>query len=128
MPKLHFPRILGALAVLAALSLAPTFALAHAGHAHKDTAASSQKVPAAKAAPAELRTAWVLPAAPADDMSCGGYGCCSSGPCTGCHGLVLASVIEPIPPAAISLVLDGGAPPGPDHRDGRLRRPPKSFV
>lgn len=128
MPNLSFTRILGALAVLAALSLAPSLALAHPGHAHRDAAASAQKAPAAKAAPAELRTASVLPAVPADDAGCNGYGCCASGPCTGCHGFVLTLVIDPIPPATVSLVLDGGAPPGRHYRDGRLRRPPKSFV
>jgi hypothetical protein len=139
MPKFNVMRILGALAVVAALSLAPSFALAHAGHVHNDkAAASTQKAsapaatkasqPAAKAAQTELSTAPALPIAPMDDTSCGGYGCCFSGPCTGCYGCALTSVIDWIPPTAVSLVRDGSTPPGTDYRDGRLRRPPKSFV
>src|SRR5262245_59619784 len=109
--KLQIARILGAAALLAALSFAPSAASAHAGHQHKQATAIQQTQPEAQTpaahraiAPAdividaEVTTASTSPSIPSSDVTCDGFGCCSSGPCTGCHGAVLAASSVPIPP------------------------------
>jgi len=129
--KLQFARILGAAAVLAGLLLAPSLASAHAGHAHPRPAVSAiheATAPASKAL-VEVKAAPASPSMPSDDdASCGDRGCCSNGPCTGCHGFVLTSVTVPTPSLLSSSLANREAPPGSNPRDGRLRRPPKSFV
>jgi hypothetical protein len=128
--------VLSAIAAMAfaaaMLSLAPSAAQAHAGHFHShpttteqsepDTAASTQ-VPIVREL-TESRRAGNSP----DDRECAGRGCCASGPCTGCHGVVLTTVPDAMPPMLSTLLVIGRALPraGPDI--GRLRRPPKTFV
>src|SRR5262245_31266187 len=124
--SLALARVLGAAVVLAAFSLASSPASAHAGQHHAVVAQPASVETSAGVAPAELSAAPALPAAPSGGFTCDGYGCCASGPCTGCHGFVVTSVIMPIPPLAASSVARSGAPPPSDPRDGRLRRPPKS--
>src|SRR5688572_21579604 len=102
--KVQFARILGALAVLAALSLAPSVASAHAGHAHPQAAAAATDwtvAPVSKAV-AEVTATPASSPVPSDAASCAGSGCCSSGPCTGCHGFVLTPVPVPMPPVRSS--------------------------
>jgi hypothetical protein len=139
-PMLQFARILGAAAVLAALSFAPSIASAHPGHAHPQAAA--QPTPAAQpAAAAQQATAPVSklvrtervaalgkPPAPSGGASCGGFGCCSSGPCTGCHGIVLTSMPVPMPPLVSASLAGGSGRADSSPHDGRLRRPPKPFA
>jgi len=127
--NLALVRMLGAAVVLAALSFASSPASAHAGHHHATAAASiSHERPVAAAVTAELSATPVLPVAPSNGVTCDGFGCCSSGPCTGCHGFVAATVTMPMPPFAASSLARPGAPPLPDPRDNRLRRPPNSLV
>ena len=139
-PKLHIVRNLAAALVLAALSLAPSAASAHAGHQHPQAAATQQNQPAAQTpaghrtvAPAavidaEAMTAKTLPAIPSSDLGCDGCACCSNGPCTGCHGAVLVFSLVPIPPLLSVMLAGGDAPSRASPHDGRLRRPPKSFA
>ena len=130
--KLHFARILGAAVVLAALWLAPSSASAHAGHVHAQPAVPAAHVtvaPSSKAAvPLEVTAAAELPSAPSGDADCGDRGCCSSGPCTGCHGFVLTSLPVYLPSLHSSSLAGSDADPRPSPHDGRLRRPPKSFA
>ena len=129
MPMLQFARVLGAAAVLAALSLAPSIASAHAGHAHPPAAAAQPAdAPVSKSLHVEAAAAPAMPSAPSDDVSCGGFGCCSSGPCTGCHGMVLTSMPVPMPPFVSASLTGGSGRSDASPRDGRLRRPPKSSV
>jgi len=128
---LQFARILGAAAVLAVLSLAPSLASAHAGHAHSRAAMSASHDATALASKAvvEVKAAPASSSLPShDDASCGDRGCCSNGPCTGFHGFVLTSVTVPAPSLLSSSLASREALPGSIPRDGRLRRPPKSFV
>ena len=135
--KPQLARIMGAAAVLAALVLAPSAASAHAGHAHPPAAtqtaaapADAQDTDAARvAAPnAEVAAAPARPPMPSDNVTCGGLGCCSNAPCSGCHGGVLASVPATTPPMLGASLIPVDAPPGSSPHDGRLRRPPKSFA
>jgi hypothetical protein len=138
-PMLQFARILGAAAVLAALSFAPSIASAHPGHAHppaavqpvpaiqSDATVQQAVVPVSKLVRAELATP-AKQSAPSDGLNCSGFGCCSSGPCTGCHGLLLISLPVPVPPLVSASLVGGSARPDPSPHDGRLRRPPKSFA
>jgi len=136
--KLHIGPILVAGLVLSALSLAPSAASAHAGHRHSQTAAqqTQPEAPAPAAhivAPetavdgAEMTATRTLPSIPPGDSDCDGC-CCSNGPCTACHSALLAFSSVPVP-SAISVMLAGGdASSRINLHDGRLRRPPKSFV
>jgi hypothetical protein len=133
----QFWRILGALAVLAALSLAPQAASAHAGHshAHHGAAAAAEPAPAAQDAAIRVAQKYVMqelteadPAAPCVDHGCGDRGCCSNGPCTGCHGFVIVPVPVTAPPILSSIVRPDDPPPHLGAETTRLRRPPKSFV
>jgi hypothetical protein len=127
--RLQFWRMLGAMAVLAVLSLAPQPASAHAGHSHGRAATVSQQAAppvhdAASQAEHEIVTQQLTeadPAAPCADHGCGDRGCCSSGPCTGCHGFV-------VPPTLSSIVRLDDPPPHLGAGGIKLRRPPKSFV
>jgi len=125
--KPQLARILGAMAVLAAIALSPSIASAHAGHVHaqpphQTTALSS------KSTPLEVTASASLPSEQSDDADCAGRGCCSSGPCTGCHGFVLTSLPIYLPSLHSTSLASGDADPRPSIHDGRLRRPPKSFA
>lgn len=129
--------VLAAMAVFVALSLAPQAASAHEGHSHAPHAgmALQSSVPAAQQHDAEIVRKPVLqdltearPAAPCADDACNGRGCCSSGPCTGCHGFLVVPVPATLPPTLSSIVRPGDPPPHLDGETTRLRRPPKSFV
>jgi hypothetical protein len=125
---LHFARILAA-GFLAALSLAPSIAAAHAGHAHSHAAMSlPSEASASKAVIAEVKAAPALPSVPSDDAACGDRGCCSNGPCTGCHGFTQVAIPLTTPPLSSSSLVMGDASPRASPVAGRLRRPPKSFV
>jgi hypothetical protein len=130
--RLQLWRLLGAMAFLAMLSLAPQAARAHAGHSHAHAAAAVTQlaVPAAQAeqkvVQQELTEA--VPAAPSADDTCNGRGCCSSGPCTGCHGFLIVPVPAAMPPTLSSIVRLNDPPPYLGAGGTKLRRPPKSFV
>jgi hypothetical protein len=143
--RLQLWRLLGALAVLAVLSLAPQAASAHAGHSHAYAAPAEaqQVVPVVqdaaardeqqaeqqterKAGSQELTEA--EPATPAADHGCGERGCCSSCSCTGCHSLVILPVPAPSPPKLSSIVRLDDPPADVGEGGTKLRRPPKSFV
>jgi hypothetical protein len=132
--RLKLWRVLGAMAVLAALSLAPQAANAHAGHSHghHSSAAIAATQPAVPAVDAKAVHAQELteadPAAPSAEDACGGRVCCSSGPCTGCHGLVITPVPATVPPTQTSIVRPDDPPAHLGAETTRLRRPPKSFV
>jgi len=121
--------ICAAAIALIAVSLAPSMASAHAGQTHAAAPAIQEKSEAAsKALGAEVTATLGLPSAPSDETGCGGLGCCSNGPCAGCHGGVLTAVSIPMPPLLGATLSGGDARAGPLPRDGRLGRPPKSFA
>lgn len=142
--RLHLWRLLGALAVLAVLSLAPQAASAHAGHSHARAAAAIPHVaPVAQHAAAQIEQeaeqkndqkvftqelTETVPATPTADHGCGDRGCCSNGPCTGCHGFVIVPVPATVPPTLSSIVRLYDPPPHLGAGGTKLRRPPKSFV
>jgi len=154
--RLQLWRLLGAMAVFAALSLAPQTASAHAGHSHAQpshaqpshaqpshayaaAAVTQQATPVAQdaAAQAEQQTEHIAvtqalteadPAAPCADHGCGDRGCCSNGPCTGCHGFVVLPVPTTAPPTLSSTLRLDDPPPQLGAGGTKLRRPPKSFV
>ena len=132
------------LLVGAVLAFAPSSAQAHAGHSHSRQVATTQPAPAAqpveiaksKSAAArsdrvfsENLTAAPLSASPGTDVpDCPGQGCCHSGPCTGCHGFVLAAETF-MTPSLFSTLIVASEPPPPGSADSdRLRRPPRSFA
>jgi hypothetical protein len=135
--KLHIGPVLAAL-VLGVLSLAPSAASAHPGHRHSQAAAQQIQpeaptpaahfvAPETAVAGAEVTAARTLPSIPPGDSDCDGC-CCSNSPCTACHSALLAFSSVPVP-SAISVMLAGGnASSRANLHDGRLRRPPKSFV
>jgi hypothetical protein len=134
--RLQLWRLLGAMAIFAALSLAPQAANAHAGHshAHHGAAAAAEPAPATpdavtqNAVMQELTEADPAAPAPCIDHGCGDRGCCSNGPCTGCHGFLIVPVPVAAPPTISSLVRLDDPPPHLGAAQTRLRRPPKSFV
>jgi hypothetical protein len=134
--RLQLWRLLGAMAVFAALSFAPQAANAHAGHAHAHHGAAATAELAPDAPDVGARTIVLQelteadPAAPAPciDHGCGDRGCCANGPCTGCHGFVIVPVPVAAPPTMSSLVRVSDQPPHLGAAQTRLRRPPKSFV
>jgi hypothetical protein len=142
--RLQLWRLLGALAVLAALSFAPQAARAHAAHSHARAAAAvavaQQAAPAAHEAAVQvepkLKTQKLKsqelteadPAAPCADYGCGDRGCCANGPCTGCHGFVVLPVPATAPPTLSSIVRLDDPPSHLGAGGTKLRRPPKSFV
>jgi len=123
----------------AVLALAPSSALAHAGHSHsRSTVTAHHKhAPTAVVVKAEVGarlpatksvSVAVLPATPADAIDCDGQGCCTSGPCTGYHGFVLTTTALETPSLLSTLLVATEAlPPGSADLD-KLRRPPKSFA
>jgi RES domain-containing protein len=135
--RLQFWRLLGAMAIFAALSCAPQVANAHAGHshAHHGAAAAAEPAPAAQDAATQPAHQVVMqeltqadPVAPCVDHGCVDRGCCSNGPCTGCHSFVIVPVPVAAPPTTSSLVRLNDQPPHLGGGQTRLRRPPKSFV
>jgi hypothetical protein len=130
-PSLHVARICAAAIVLMAISLVPSVTSAHVGHAHPQAvpAARAKHEATVKTVPQAHVTAWsALPTVPPEDASCGGLGCCSNGPCSGCHGGLLTVVPIAAPPFLGATLSAGDARAGPLPRNGRLLRPPKSFV
>jgi hypothetical protein len=135
--RLQLWRLLGAMAIFAALSLAPQAANAHAGHSHARHGAvtAAEQAPAAPDAALQFAQNVVTqelteadPAAPCVDHGCGDRSCCSNGPCTGCHGFVIVPVPVAAPPTMSSIVRLNDQPPHLGGGQTRLRRPPKSFV
>lgn len=137
--RLQLWRMLGALAVLAALWLAPQAARAHPGHSHAHPAAvaavTQQAVAGARETAVQVEQKLVTqelteadPAAPCADLGCGDRGCCSNGPCTGCHGFVVVPVPATTPPTLSSIVRPEDPPPHLGAGGTKLKRPPKSFV
>jgi hypothetical protein len=142
--KLNFAQICGALAVLAALSFAPSAAQAHAGHVHAQPAVvtagnsgivniteTADRADAAIVHAAQVHVDLKAGAGPlsSSGLSNCGNGCCSSVPCTTCIGLLAppeifacstsdsGSRLEPADASASNGL-------GPDG----IRRPPRSFV
>lgn len=137
--KLHILRNLAVALVLAAFSLAPSAASAHAGHQHPPAAAAQQKqaeapsiqqtvAPQTAIAVAEVTAARTVPPAPSGDAGCDGCACCASGACAGCHSAVLVSSLVPVPSLLSVMLAVSDAPSRANLHDGRLRRPPKSLV
>jgi hypothetical protein len=128
---LQLGRMLRVVAVAAAFWLAPQAASAH-GHSHHAAAAEaiSLSQPAATQGTArqvQSLTA-AIPAAYCADKTDSDLGCCSNGPCTGCHRFAAAPVPATLPPTPSSVLRLDDPPPHLDARQTRLRRPPKSFV
>jgi hypothetical protein len=133
-------RVLGAAAVLAVLSLAPSVASAHALHVHVNHAHASASpakaqpaTPAVqpnikKAAAAELKSAPALPSNTADDSACADRDCCSSGPCSVCCSMLTPGVPTTFPPILSSSIGADDAPAQTSLVTEALRRPPRSFV
>ena len=131
-------RLLGAAIVLIALTLAPSIAVAHPGHAHHggtavaaDTGARSVK--ASVPAPAQLnkvQEARMAPAVPAGTRSNGPClnGCCSGMPCSACAAIDLVDehAYFAHPRATGFIATEVIARPGREP-DG-LIRPPQSFA
>lgn len=129
--NLQIARVLGAATVVAVLWLAPSAASAHMGHAHAPAAPAIQETiaPASQILQAEeLTAASTVPSMPSDDADCNGRGCCSNGPCTGCLGFLPVTLPITGPLLSSSSLVIGDAPPRASPHNGRLRRPPKSFV
>ena len=128
-------RVLGAAAVLAVLSLAPSIASAHALHVHLPHASASpaKAQPAVqqsikKAAAAELKSAPALPSNTADDSACADRDCCSSGPCTVCCSMLAPGVPATFPPVLSASLGADDAPARASLDTEALRRPPRPFV
>ena len=134
--KAQVIRVLGAAVLLIALSLVPSMANAHAGHAHAlspaasatqlgDAGMSSGTV-AAIALKAEFSAGGITPDRPLGS-ACGG-GCCSGAPCTACVGMVLIELPGiGLPISAASIVMIDIWPTASRDPEG-LRKPPKSFA
>lgn len=132
-----------ALMVAAMLALVPSPASAHAGHSHAGhshagqpqarAATVHQQTPPATAAvkgkSVQMVSAAVTLPVPSDEATrCDGVGCCASGPCTGCHGAMLAAAPFQPPARAPGLIPARDVrPPGGADVD-RLKRPPKFFA
>ncbi len=132
-------RIAGIVALMAAamLAFAPSAADAHPGHSHARTTALAQPVADAVADPAASQPVKIqqvlseFPGQPmpvSGDAGCDGNGCCTNGPCTGCHGFVLTSVLFELPPPSRALISAQDAQPPGGADVVRLRRPPRSFA
>lgn len=131
-------RVLGAAAVLAVLSLAPSVASAHALHVHLPHASASpaKAQPAAptaqqsikKATTAELRSAPALPSNTADNSACADRDCCFSGSCSVCCSMLAPGVPTTFPPILSSSIGADDAPARTSLVTEALRRPPRSFV
>ncbi len=141
-------RVVWGVALLAAamLAVAPSAADAHPGHSHARPAKAAQQAPKAakptvapvakaKAQQVAVKAQQVLsqaadtqPSPAANDTGCDGKGCCTSGPCTSCHGFVLSTVPVALPPLSSTLLAAQDALPRGSANKDRLRRPPKSFA
>lgn len=132
--RLQLWRMVGAMAVLAVLSLAPQAASAHGGHSHSQhgnmTAGMDQlAAPAARVAiPAIEELTEAADVAPLTTNVCDGRGCCFNGPCTGCHSFLGIAVPATTPPVISSILRPDDPLPHVGAGGTRLRRPPKSFV
>ncbi len=117
----------------AMLAFAPSGAEAHAGHSHARAATSVQQpslasVAVVAKATQNLTAAPSVPSPLSADADCDGKGCCASGPCTGCHGVVLTTLPVTLPPTFSTLLVAQDTQPRGSPDVGRLRRPPKSFA
>jgi hypothetical protein len=145
--NLHFVRILGAAIVLIGFIMAPSAALAHAGHAHAGPAPTAHQAkpdakdvlgqamrkasptekasPAEKALPAELKASPGLHSRLSDASGCHDRICCSGTPCAACCAVAIPELAESMPPTA-SAALTIPDDPARDSLDpDGLRRPPR---
>jgi len=140
----HVARIFGAAVVAVILCIAPTLAVAHAGHqhpaahahaatldaaptAHHTAAAPDHQPTAALIVAAEVRAATTGPQASAPTPHCcGGQSCCFG---MACCALALAPEQPAIAPPILSSSLSiPDSPGGPNFNPDGLRKPPKSFA
>jgi hypothetical protein len=140
----HLGRLLAAAIVAVAFCLAPTLAVAHAGHQHPAAHAHAATVDAAPAvhnteAPLDGRpTAALTGAAEVRATTTGPQAgapapqCCSAQSCCfgmACCGLALAPEQPAIAPPILSSSLSISDPSGgPNFNPDGLRKPPKSFA
>jgi hypothetical protein len=127
-------QVLGAAIVLIVLSLAPSMALAHSGHAHHASVHDGHGQGASQeserpATPALLQQAQWKDAGtlPASARNCVG-GCCSFA----CAACCMAALPGPVGfmafPPSITRVAFAPSRIGPDREPESLRRPPKSLI
>ena len=137
----YLARILAAAIVAAAFCLAPTLAVAHAGHQHPaahaamgdvapkahHTAAALDRLPTtALIALTEVRAATGPQTGARAPHACIGQSCCFG---MACCGLALAPEQPAIAPPILSSSLSISDPPGgPNFNPDGLRKPPKSFA
>jgi hypothetical protein len=139
----HLARILAAAIVAVTFCLAPTLAVAHAGHqhpaahahvatvdaapaAHRTAATPDRQPAAALIAVAEVRAATGPQTGASAPHACIGQSCCFG---MACCGLALAPEQPAIAPPILSSSLSISDPPGgPNFNPDGLRKPPKSFA
>ncbi len=125
--------VLGAFGMLTLIALAPSAALAHAGHHHHaapvETRAELSK-PASAGEPTvqELRSGDIATPQAQHDPGCGERGCCGNGHCAGCVTALAPVSLAEFNPLVKSLraTSDAAVPPG--LGTSGPPRPPKSFV
>jgi hypothetical protein len=144
--NLHSVRILGAAIVLIGFIIAPSAALAHAGHAHAGPAPAAHQAtahqtspdakdvpgqatrkasPTEKALPADLKASPGLHSASSHASGCRDRICCSGAPCAACCAVAIPELAASMPPTA-SAVLTIPDDPARDSLDpDGLRRPPR---
>jgi hypothetical protein len=132
-------RVCGAVAIAAMLSLVPSVAAAHAGHAHGHGAAAHAAPSVVKKAEApattriaarvsaEIKSTQSVPVDPAGDTGCGDRGCCGNGCTACCSGIVAQGTALTPPLSSVSLGLPQAAR-GSGLGADALRRPPKAYA
>ena len=133
--KHHLVRLIGAAFVLIALSLAPSIAVAHAGHDHGGRTALTHAAPGdhARSSNDAAATHMEFASAAISDfqtrvlLDCAGQ-CCCGVPCTACCAVAVPAVFEPSPPLGRAPIpLWNRSLVWQLHPDG-LRRPPRSLA
>ncbi len=133
--------IAGAFGLLTLIALAPSAALAHAGHHHHGgmaetrgqveaprNAASSEVARQTERSVQELRSAGLTAPDTQQDRACGDRGCCNSGHCAGCvNAIAPAPLVEFSPSAKLRCQQFNAATPAGIGTDGPSR-PPKTFA
>jgi hypothetical protein len=142
--NLHSVRILAAAIVLIGFPIAPSAALAHAGHSHAglvpvahqanpDAKEGAGQVtrkasPTEKALPAELTTSPAPHSRLSDASGCHDRICCAGAPCAACCAVAVPELAASMPPtASAALAIPDDPARGSLDPDG-LRRPPRSLV